>query len=432
MNVDWSTRRRRSHGDRHGPGRSHPGHRREGRYSHRSIEPRALAHEGLRGNRAAVGDNNFLFAQHEGTLSSPEAKIQEIEEEIRRTPLHKATEKHVGRLRAKLAKLREEAKRPKGPRQEGVGVRKAGDATVAIAGYPSVGKSTLLNLITEATSQVGDYDFTTLRAVPGILAHRGAKIQLLDLPGLTEGAARGRGRGREVLSQARIADLLLLMVDVERSDPGPLLREVHDGGLRPNEAPPRITVHKKDRGGLTVIQSVQQTDLGEETVRAVAREWGLVNGEIVLQEDLNLERVVDFFAANRVYLPAVLVLNKTDLITPRALARLQQGLGGWTVVPISAKEETGIDALIETVYGRLSFIRVYLRPRGQRDASEEPVILRGGATVADVCRLLHRAFIERFRHAEVSGPSARFRGQRVGLDHALQDGDVLSIATRPG
>ncbi|MDX1534218.1 MAG: GTPase, partial [Thermoplasmata archaeon] len=261
-----------------------------------------------------------------GTLASTEEKIREIEDEIRRTPVNKATEKHVGRLRAKLARLREEAERPKGKRQGGPGVRKAGDATVALAGYPSVGKSTLLNLITEATSQVGDYDFTTLRAVPGILTHRGARIQLLDLPGLTEGASRGRGRGREVLSQARIADLLLLVTDVERPDPGPLLKELRDGGLRVNEKPPRITLHPKDRGGLTVTQTKRQTRLEEETVRAVAREWGVVNGDIVLQEDVSLERLVDFFAGNRVYLPAILVLNKIDLLSGEDLAHRRGAL----------------------------------------------------------------------------------------------------------
>ncbi|MFQ6013684.1 MAG: GTPase, partial [Thermoplasmata archaeon] len=147
-------------------------------------------------------------------MPSTEERIREIEEEIRRTPYNKATQKHLGRLRARLARLKAATARPRGGGKGAERVRKVGDATVALAGYPSVGKSTLLNVITEATSRVGDYDFTTLRAVPGMLSHRGAGIQVLDLPGLTEGAARGRGRGPEVLSQARIADLLLLMVDV--------------------------------------------------------------------------------------------------------------------------------------------------------------------------------------------------------------------------
>ncbi|MFQ5552118.1 MAG: GTPase, partial [Thermoplasmata archaeon] len=303
-------------------------------------------------------------------------------------------------------------------------------ATVALAGYPSVGKSTLLNIITEATSQVGEYDFTTLRAVPGILAHRGARIQLLDLPGLTEGAARGRGRGREVLSQVRVADLLLLMVDVERPDPGPLVRELYDGGLRLNETPPRVSVRKTDRGGLSVVFSVPQTDLDEETVSAVAREWGLINGEIALQEDLSLARLVDHLAGNRVYVPGLIVLNKIDLVGSEVVADIRLRMEGWTTVPVSAKEEVGIGTLIETIYTRLSFIRVYLKPRGQRDASKEPVILREGATVADVCQLLHGNFAKRFRHARVWGSSARFPGQTTGLDHTLRDGDVITIVNR--
>lgn len=367
-----------------------------------------------------------------GPLPSAEDRIREIEEEIRRTPYNKATQKHLGRLRARLARLKEDAARPKGGGGDREGLRKAGDATVALAGYPSVGKSTLLNLITEATSQVGEYDFTTLRAVPGILSHRGANIQLLDLPGLTQGAAQGRGRGREVLSQVRTADLLLFMVDVQNSDPLPLISELRAGGIRINEAPPRVTIRRTDRGGLGVVLAVRQTELDEETVRAVAREWGLFNGEVVVQEDLRLERLVDHLAGNRIYVPGLIVLNKIDLVGRDIVAGIRANLEGWTLLPISAKEEVGIEALIETIYARLSFIRVYLKPRGQRDASEEPVILRDGATVADVCGLLHRDFVDRFRHARVWGPGARFPGQRVGMDHALRDGDVLTIATRPG
>ena len=46
--------------------------------------------------------------------------------------------------------------------------------------------------------QVAAYEFTTLTCIPGVVRYRGAKIQLLDLPGIIEGAKDGKGRGRQV------------------------------------------------------------------------------------------------------------------------------------------------------------------------------------------------------------------------------------------
>ena len=75
-------------------------------------------------------------------------------------------------------------------------VRKTGDGTVVLLGFPSVGKSTLLNKLTNAKSDIGVYSFTTLRAVPGLMEHKYAKVQIIDLPGIVSGAASGRGRWR--------------------------------------------------------------------------------------------------------------------------------------------------------------------------------------------------------------------------------------------
>lgn len=120
-----------------------------------------------------------------------------------RTQKNKKTEAHLGLLKAKLAKLRRELLQKtqssgKGG-GEGFDVHKSGDARVGLIGFPSVGKSTLLNKLTNTFSEVADYEFTTLTCIPGVIRYKGAKIQLLDLPGIIEGAKDGKGRGRQVI-----------------------------------------------------------------------------------------------------------------------------------------------------------------------------------------------------------------------------------------
>src|SRR5207244_3116353 len=139
-----------------------------------------------------------------------EEQIKAVEDEIQKTPYNKATQHHIGRLKAKLARLKDEQETRRlkgGGGGPSYAVKKSGNATVGLVGFPSVGKSTLLNQITDATSEVAAYDFTTLDVIPGLMEHRGAKIQVLDMPGLIRGASKGRGRGKEVLPVALRTDI---------------------------------------------------------------------------------------------------------------------------------------------------------------------------------------------------------------------------------
>jgi ribosome-interacting GTPase 1 len=117
-----------------------------------------------------------------------------------RTQKNKATSFHIGTLKAKLAKLKREmieaSSKKGGATGEGFDVSKSGDARVGMIGFPSVGKSTLLTKLTKTESKVAAYEFTTLTCIPGNIYHKGSKIQLLDLPGIIEGAKDGKGRGR--------------------------------------------------------------------------------------------------------------------------------------------------------------------------------------------------------------------------------------------
>lgn len=117
-------------------------------------------------------------------------KISDIEHEISKTQKNKATEYHLGLLKAKLAKYRVMLLEPAGKagvKGPGFDVVRNGDARVAMIGFPSVGKSTLLSKLTHTKSEVAAYEFTTLTCIPGKIHYNGADIQLLDLPGIIEG-----------------------------------------------------------------------------------------------------------------------------------------------------------------------------------------------------------------------------------------------------
>ena len=107
-------------------------------------------------------------------------RIKDLETEIARTQKNKATEYHLGLQRAKLAKLRTQLlEGTSGPGSTTVGfeVQRTGHARVAMIGFPSVGKSTLLTKLTGTASVVASYEFTTLSCIPGNLFHKGTKVR---------------------------------------------------------------------------------------------------------------------------------------------------------------------------------------------------------------------------------------------------------------
>ncbi|HPR67231.1 MAG TPA: 50S ribosome-binding GTPase, partial [Methanothrix sp.] len=182
-------------------------------------------------------------------MATIDEQIQAIEEEIFSTQKNKATEHHIGKLKAKIAKLKaqQELQKMKGAGgSKGYYVKKSGDATVALVGYPSVGKSSLLNRLTGSYAEVASYQFTTLEVIPGVMDYKGAKIQILDMPGIIKGASRGKGRGREVITAARAADIILLMGDVYNFRLDVLERELYDAGIRLDKDPPDITLNPSE------------------------------------------------------------------------------------------------------------------------------------------------------------------------------------------
>ena len=352
-------------------------------------------------------------------------QIQEIEEELARTKYNKATQGHIGRQKAKLARLREQkAQQGRGSAGLGYGIKKGGDATVVLVGFPSVGKSTLLNRLSNAESQVGDYDFTTLNVIPGVMEMHGARIQILDIPGVIEGVSRGRGRGREVLSVARNADLVVLIVEAEK--PGQLdiiRRELHDSGFRLDQERPDVKITKRSGKGLDIGSAVKLTRMTRDMAKDALREFKILNAEVVIRQDVDIEEFTDCILDNRTYIPSLVVVNKVDNIPDGEAEWLRKRCGD--ALMVSAERGEGIDELRKAIWKRLGLMRIFMKRIGKEPDMEEPLITRKGSTIKEVAEKVHRTW-GKARYARVWG-SSKFPGQRLGLEYILKDRDIIEI-----
>jgi uncharacterized protein len=305
---------------------------------------------------------------------------------------------------------------------------KYGDARVALIGFPSVGKSTFLSAVTKTKSEAASYEFTTLTCIPGILHHKGATIQLLDLPGIIEGASQGKGRGRQVIAVARSSDLVLIMLDSTKSDVQRVLleRELEAVGIRINKSPPDVYFRQKKSGGIAYTAVVPLTHLNEKMVYMILKEYKVHNADVLVREDCTVDEFIDVIEGNRQYIPCLYVYNKADAVSLEEVDRLARQPHS---VVVSCNLDLNLDYLIGKIWDYLALCRVYTKRQGAAPDFSDPLVLRGGSKVEDACRAIHRTLADsnQFRYALVWGRSTKHDPQRVGLSHELCDEDCIQV-----
>ncbi|MFZ5822873.1 MAG: GTPase [Bacillota bacterium] len=271
-----------------------------------------------------------------------------------------------GDLRKWVHELIEEAQLRRAVKhQDQFFIPKEGAAQVVLVGPPNAGKSSLLKALTGRQVAVGDYPFTTLRPIAGMLKAEGATIQLVDLPGLLDGAVDGKGGGRALLGAVKMADAVLFVAPL--------------------------------------------TEMG-------FFEFHQVYEEVTAEAGVGL--------------PSALVGTKGDLAGADSVwTELRASLPPMAAASCSVNTGQGLDAVRQLVWDLSGLIRVYAKPKG-KPVSPEAVVLPPGATVEAFVRALNRAWLDRFHQARVTGASARFAGQVVGLNHPLADGDVVELTIR--
>ena len=376
-----------------------------------------------------IGKKKEVKVTERKKLSSSE-KIKELQNEISKTKYNKRTQHAIGLMKAKLAVLKDRAitraSAGKGKGDTRFSVRKTGDASAVLLGFPSVGKSTLLNKLTNAKSDIAAYSFTTLSAIPGLMNYNHAKIQIIDVPGIVSGAASGKGRGREVLNMIKSADLILILVEALCPQHyKAILKEVYETGVRINHEKPDVRIIKKPKGGVFVSASVNLTKIDEKTIKDITREMRLNNVDISIKTDIDIDQLIDAIRGHAVYTKALTVLTKIDMIDEDKLKRLKDKIKPDVVV--SAENDIGIEELKKTIFDKMQFIRLFLKEVNKPADMEEPLIMFEGCTIRDVCLKLHKDFIDNFKYARLWGSSAKFDGWRIGINHKLEDCDILEL-----
>lgn len=359
-------------------------------------------------------------------------QIKELEAEIKKTQYNKSTQHHIGLVKAKIAQLKEkeETRASSGGKGLGFSVRKSGDGTVILLGFPSAGKSTLLNALTGTKSPVGAYEFTTLDVIPGTLDYKDAKIQILDVPGIVKGAAAGTGRGREVLSVLHNADLVLILIDVFRPEVIDVIRkEVYDSHLRLNQTRPDVKLKKTTRGGVNLGKTVKLTKLDDDTIKRMLQEFKYTNCDLVIRDDIDADELIDVIQKNKVYTGAIVILNKIDMVSQEELERLKRKYK--PDLCVSADKKINLEELKDLIYDKLAFMRVYCKEVGKKADLNIPLILKKDSTIETMCVKLHKDFVKKFKYAKVWGSSVKFSGQKMTKKtHKLKDKDIVELHIR--
>lgn len=365
---------------------------------------------------------------------TPEEKIKALEEFLAAVPKHKGTANLRLWATRRLAELREEVEERR-KRRAGRGVsffvEKEGAAQIVLIGLPNSGKSTLVKVLTGAKTRPADYPMSTTRPVPGMLEYEDIYFQLIDTPPLIPGGGPWNNR---VIGLARNSDAVLIILDASRDPVKDFLeikKELEESGILLYKPRGRVVIEKNRLGklGIRVTLMGKLLDATIDDIRKLLESYRMYNAHVKIYGEVTLDDVEQAIFESRTYKPSIIIINKADLNVKKAKQKaieLHQLEPRIPIIIGSAKLGKGFEKLGEILFKTLEIIRIYTKqPNGP--VADRPLILRKGATVYDVAKSIHKSFVENFRYAKIWGPSAKYPGERTGLDHVVEDGDIVEI-----
>jgi len=369
---------------------------------------------------------------------TPEEKIKALEEFLSAVPKHKGTANLRLWATRRLAELREEIeirRRKRAGRGPRFFIEKEGAAQVIVVGPPNTGKSSIVSILTGAKTKIADYPYSTIEPVPGMYKFKDVLFQLIDTPPLSPGSRSGLNS--RVIGLIRNANAIMIILDIN-GDPIDDFERIYDElnshGILLHKPRGRVVIERQRSGklGIRVALMGRLLDCTPDDIRRLLESYRINNALVKIYGDVTLDDVEQAVFESRLYKPSIIVINKADLDLKKAITKgrlLKKMNPDIPVIVASAKWRKGFEKLGEILFNELELIRIYTKqPNGQ--VSDKPLILKKGSTVLDVAKSIHKKFVENFLYAKIWGPSAKYPGERVGLDHVLHDGDTVEIHIR--
>ena len=149
--------------------------------------------------------------------------------------------------------------------RDSIAVRREGAAQIALVGPPNAGKSSLLQALSAVQIKTGEYAFTTTRPVPAVTRIGGVLVQLVEIPGLIEGAHEGRGGGRPLLGVLREADAILFCHDAS-ADVGELRAVMAEARAAGIERPAALAATKADETAASAVEQLRAAFPGLDVI----------------------------------------------------------------------------------------------------------------------------------------------------------------------
>ncbi len=359
-----------------------------------------------------------------------EERIRYLEKYLSLIPKHKGTENLRANVKTRLAKLRRELEERKVKRRvlySKEGIKKTGSIRMSLIGFSNSGKSSIMKALTSANVEVSDVPFSTREPTPGMFFYENGKIQLIEIPSTFLESSR---IAKKFSSVIRSSDGLIIVLDLS-SDPSDQLKKIiekiEEIGVKINVERPKVKIKRLPSGGIQVTG--EKLFKGEkEQIYSLLREMGYINVSVEIKGEVTPEQFAEALDENMEYKKAVLIANKGDL--PGTLKRyeglLEKIKGKFRVIPASALKGKFQGDLGELLLNELNLIKIYTKPP-RKEPSNEPIFMPQGSNIKDLAKKINKTMVKSFEYARVWGKSVKHGGERVSLDHKLEDGDIVEI-----